>query len=71
MHHLTDGKLLVSKLDIGIPGLMPPKTGIFAHQMIPVDCPTDFETKAKDLIERYEITVTEWKKATSRVKKEK
>lgn len=68
MHRLTNNTLMVAKLDIGIPNMFHPKTGMYAHQMDPVKSPYDFETAAKDLIMRYEVALVEWGKATERVK---
>lgn len=68
VHLLDNGKLLVSKLDIGVPDLFHPKTGIFAHQMEPVDSPYLFEMRVKELIKNYETAVIEWGRATERVK---
>ena len=68
MHRLTNNTLMVAKLDIGIPNMLPPKTGMYAHQMKPVDCPYDFETAVKELIMKYEVALVEWGKATERVK---
>ena len=51
MVHMTNlgpgSGLLLSRIDIGLPGILPPKTGIFAHQMEPVDTPDHFEGIAK------------------------
>lgn len=68
MHRLTNNTLMVAKLDIGIPNMFHPKTGMYAHQMDPVKSPYDFETAVKDLIMRYEVALVEWGKATERVK---
>lgn len=68
MHRLIDNKLMVAKLDIGIPIMLPPKTGMYAHQMTPVDSPYEFEIAAKELIMKYEVALVEWGKATERVK---
>lgn len=64
MVHFTDigqgSGLLLSKLDPGIPYIFPPKTGIFAHQMEPVDSPFHFENEAKELIEHFPMILDKW-----------
>jgi hypothetical protein len=69
MVHFTDigpgSGLLLSKLDPGIPYIFPPKTGIFAHQMEPVDSPFHFENEVKELIEHFPMILDKW--VTSKV----
>lgn len=64
MVHFTDigpgSGLLLSKLDPGIPYIFPPKTGIFAHQMEPVDSPFHFENEVKELIEHFPMILDKW-----------
>jgi hypothetical protein len=64
MVHFTDigpgNGLFVSRIDIGIPVVMPPKTGIFAHQMEPVDTPSHFENEVKELIEHFPMILDKW-----------
>ena len=64
MVHFTDigpgNGLLVSRIDIGIPVIMPPKTGIFAHQMEPVDTPSHFENEVKELIRHFPMILDKW-----------
>lgn len=69
MVHLTNlgpgSGVLVSRIDYGIPCLMPPKTGIFAHQMEPVDSPFYFENKVKELIEHFPMVLDAWTASTA------
>lgn len=64
MVHFTDigqgSGLLLSKLDPGIPYIFPPKPGIFAHQMEPVDSPFHFENEVKELIEHFPMILDKW-----------
>lgn len=64
MVHMTNlgpgSGLLISRIDTGIPVLLPPKTGIFAHQMEPVDTPLHFENEVKELIEYFPMILDKW-----------
>ena len=64
MVHFTDigqgNGLLLSRIDPGIPYIFPPKTGIFAHQMEPVDSPFHFENEVKELIEHFPMILDKW-----------
>lgn len=75
MVHFTDigqgSGLLLSKLDPGIPYIFPPKTGIFAHQMEPVDSPFHFENAVKDLIEHFPMILDKWTSSKAHYERER
>lgn len=75
MVHLTDigpgSGLLLSKLDPGIPYIFPPKTGIFAHQMEPVDSPFHFENEVKELIEHFPMILDKWTSSKAHYERER
>ena len=75
MVHFTDigpgSGLLLSKLDPGIPYIFPPKTGIFAHQMDPVDSPFHFENEVKDLIEHFPMILDKWTSSKAHYERER
>ena len=75
MVHLTDlgpgSGLLLSRIDPGIPVILPPKTGIFAHQMEPVDSPFHFENEVKDLIEHFPMILDKWTSSKAHYERER
>lgn len=75
MVHFTDigqgSGLLLSKLDPGIPYIFPPKTGIFAHQMEPVDSPFHFENEVKELIEHFPMILDKWTSSKAHYERER
>lgn len=75
MVHMTNlgpgSGLLLSRIDIGIPGIMPPKTGIFAHQMEPVDTPAHFENEVKELIEHFPMILDKWTSSKAHYERER
>ena len=75
MVHLTDlgpgSGLLLSRIDPGIPVILPPKTGIFAHQMEPVDSPFHFENEVKELIEHFPMILDKWTSSKAHYERER
>lgn len=75
MVHLTNlgpgSGLLLSRIDPGIPVILPPKTGIFAHQMEPVDSPFHFENEVKDLIEHFPMILDKWTSSKAHYERER
>lgn len=75
MVHMTNlgpgSGLLLSKIDVGLPGILPPKTGIFAHQMEPVDTPAHFENEVKELIEHFPMILDKWTSSKAHYERER
>lgn len=75
MVHMTNigpgSGLLLSRIDIGLPGILPPKTGIFAHQMEPVDTPDHFENEVKELIEHFPMILDKWTSSKAHYERER
>lgn len=75
MVHLTNigpgSGLLLSRIDPGIPVILPPKTGIFAHQMEPVDSPFHFENEVKELIEHFPMILDKWTTSKAHYERER
>ncbi len=75
MVHLTNlgpgSGLLLSRIDPGIPVILPPKTGIFAHQMEPVDSPFHFENEVKELIEHFPMILDKWTSSKAHYERER
>ena len=75
MVHLTDlgpgSGLLLSRIDPGIPVILPPKTGVFAHQMEPVDSPFHFENEVKELIEHFPMILDKWTSSKAHYERER
>ena len=75
MVHMTNlgpgSGLLLSRIDPGLPGIMPPKTGIFAHQMEPVDTPAHFENEVKELIEHFPMILDKWTASKAHYERER
>lgn len=75
MVHMTNlgpgSGLLLSRIDIGLPGILPPKTGIFAHQMEPVDTPDHFENEVKELIEHFPMILDKWTSSKAHCERER
>lgn len=75
MVHLTGigpgNGLLLSRIDPGIPVILPPKTGIFAHQMEPVDSPFHFENEVKELIEHFPRILDKWTTSKAHYERER
>jgi hypothetical protein len=66
-----ESELLISRIDIGIPVILPPKTGIFAHQMEPVDTPAHFENEVKELIEHFPMILDKWTSSKAHYERER
>lgn len=75
MVHLTDigpgSGLLLSRIDPGIPVILPPKTYTFAHQMEPVDTPDHFENEVKELIEHFPMILDKWASSKAHYERER
>lgn len=75
MVHMTNlgpgSGLLLSRIDPGLPGIMPPKTAIFAHQMEPVDTPFHFENEVKELIEHFPMILDKWTSSKAHYERER
>lgn len=75
MVHLNNlgpgSELLLSRIDPGIPVILPPKTGIFAHQMEPVDTPDHFENEVKELIEHFPMILDKWTSSKAHYERER
>lgn len=75
MVHMTNlgpgSGLLLSRIDIGLPGILPPKTAIFAHQMEPVDTPDHFENEVKELIEHFPMILDKWTSSKAHYERER
>lgn len=75
MVHMTNlgpgSGLLLSRIDIGLPGILPPKTAIFAHQMEPVDTPAHFENEVKELIEHFPMILDKWTSSKAHYERER
>lgn len=75
MVHMTNlgpgSGLLLSRIDPGLLGILPPKTGIFAHQMEPVDTPAHFENEVKELIENFPMILDKWTSSKAHYERER
>lgn len=75
MVHMTNigpgSGLLLSRIDPGLPGILPPKTAIFAHQMEPVDTPFHFENEVKELIEHFPMILDKWTSSKAHYERER